>query len=138
MKSKEGLRQTNIKGATKDCFIFDGWVESNMSDESLMDVCADMIGMLKTNTQSFSKNKTKYWTVYSKLILNINLVLPVDRPLNSIGCNYNYQKPLYFFATEGARIKNTIFTIDISNLNSFMMFPIDMLFLYRPCLSTRE
>ena len=45
-----GLGQRNGKCDTKDCFIFDSWFASNISDESVMDIGAGMIGMVETNT----------------------------------------------------------------------------------------
>ena len=53
-----------------------------------MDVGSDMIGMVKTNTMDFCKDTTKklidYLTQVSYLVLNINPIVPGDRPLIAI------------------------------------------------------
>ena len=71
-----------------------------------MNVGADSIGLMKTNTKGFckdiSKNMTKYWTGGSYLVFKINTMVPGDRPLISIDYKYNSLKVLYLIATEGA------------------------------------
>ena len=49
MVSTKGISHRDIKGATKDCFIFDRWLSSNKPPEAAMVVGADFIGMVKTN-----------------------------------------------------------------------------------------
>ena len=68
----------------------------------MMDVGADMIGMVKTKTKRFCKetidNMKKYWTGGSYLVLKRKYVLPGDRSLIAIGYEYNVRKVLYFIA----------------------------------------
>ena len=54
-KAKKGIVQSYIKGATKDCFIFDSWSSSMNPADATMDVGAEIIGMVKTNTKGFCK-----------------------------------------------------------------------------------
>ena len=53
-----------MKGGTKDCFLFDNWFVSKKAAEAAMEVGADFIGMVKTNTKVFCKetieNITKF------------------------------------------------------------------------------
>ena len=51
MEETKGIRQRYIKGAIKDCFIFDSWSSSKKPEESVMDVGADIIDTVKTNTK---------------------------------------------------------------------------------------
>ena len=66
MGATKGLGKWDEKGARKDCFLFDSWFSLEMLSESVMDVGADMIGMVKTNTKGLCKetieNLTKDWT----------------------------------------------------------------------------
>ena len=65
MEATNGLGQRDAKGATKDCFLFGSFFPSKRSAEAVMDVGADMIGMVKTNTKGLCKetieNLTKDW-----------------------------------------------------------------------------
>ena len=49
------LGRRDVKGATNDCLIFDSWCYSKRPEEAAMDVGADIIGMVKTNTKGFCK-----------------------------------------------------------------------------------
>ena len=51
----KGIGQKYRKGATKDCFIFDSWFSSKKASEDAMEVGAELIGMVKTNTKGFCK-----------------------------------------------------------------------------------
>ena len=55
----------DVKGDTKECFMFHSWFSSNRQDEADMDVGEDMIGMVKTNkTLSYKdtiENLTNNW-----------------------------------------------------------------------------
>ena len=66
MEAKKGVGQRDLKRYTKDCFLFDSQFSSKRSEEAVMVVGADMIGMVRTNTKLFCKdtiyNMTKYWT----------------------------------------------------------------------------
>ena len=67
---------------------------------------ADLIGMVKTNTKGFSKEKieklTKYWHGGSYLVLSSKPMLPEDRPLIAIVYKHNVRKFLYFTVTDNA------------------------------------
>ena len=59
------IGQRDMKGATNDYFLFDSCFSSNKFVESAMNVDADMIGVVKTNTKVFHKetieNITNNW-----------------------------------------------------------------------------
>ena len=59
------LGQRHMKGTTKDYFLFKSCFSSNNLAEAAMDVGADTIGMVKTNTKVFFKenieNITNNW-----------------------------------------------------------------------------
>ena len=50
MEAIKGIGQRDTKGDTKGCFIFDSWFFSKNTEESAIDVGAEIIGMFKTNT----------------------------------------------------------------------------------------
>ena len=47
-EATKGIDQRGIKGNTNDCFLFESWFFSKKLTESIMDVVADIIGMVKT------------------------------------------------------------------------------------------
>ena len=47
------MDKRNIKGATKDYFLFENWFASKRSSEAAMYVGSDIIDILKTNTNDF-------------------------------------------------------------------------------------
>ena len=49
VKATKGIGHKSRKGATEDCFIFEIWFSSKKSEEAVMEVCANLIGMFKTN-----------------------------------------------------------------------------------------
>ena len=51
MEETKGVGQKSIKGGTKDCFLFDIWFASKKAKEAVMEVGAELIGMVKTNTK---------------------------------------------------------------------------------------
>ena len=55
-KRKKALGQSDIKGATKYCFIFGSLFASKRLDAYVMDVGTYIIGVVKTNTKGFCKN----------------------------------------------------------------------------------
>ena len=65
MEATKEIDQKSIKGVTKDCLIFDSWFASKKAAEAAMEVGAEFIGMVKTNTKGFCKetieNLIKYW-----------------------------------------------------------------------------
>ena len=58
------MGQRDVKGATKDCFVFKSWFSSNNLAEFAINVAADMIGIAKTNTQVFCKETIQKLTNY--------------------------------------------------------------------------
>ena len=104
MEAAKGVGQKSIKGGTKDYFLFDSWFASNNAAEAAMEVGAELIGMVKTNTKGLCKETieklTKYWPGVSYLVLRSNPMVPGDRPLISIRYKYNAQKVLYFIVTD--------------------------------------
>ena len=54
-ESKKRIGHRDMKGATKDFFLFGSWFSSNKLEENAIYVGADMIGMVKTNTKGFYK-----------------------------------------------------------------------------------
>ena len=80
MKATKEIGQRDMKGDTKDCFIFDSWFYLNELTEAAMDVGADMIGIVKTNTKGFYKEtitKLKnYWPGGSYLVLRSKPMVP--------------------------------------------------------------
>ena len=53
MEATKGIGHKSINRVTKDCFLFDGWFASNKTAEAAMEVGADLISMVKTNTKGF-------------------------------------------------------------------------------------
>ena len=50
MESTKGIYKKSIKGGTKDCLLFDSWFASKKAAEVAMEVGAELIGIVKTNT----------------------------------------------------------------------------------------
>ena len=88
----------------KYCFLFNSWFASKRSDEATMDVGADIIVKVSTNTKKKLKdhisNLKKDWPEGSYLLLKRNYMVPRYRPLISVGYNYNYRKVPSFIAVE--------------------------------------
>ena len=85
MEATKGIVQKSIKGGTKDCFLFDSWFTSKKAAEAAMEMGADLIGMVNTNTKGFYKEKiyklTKDWPGSLYLMLRSKPMVPRDRPL---------------------------------------------------------
>ena len=85
MGSKKGIGQRDVKEAAKDSFIFDSWLFSNKSSEDAMCVGADMISMVKTNTEVLYKENieklTKDWLGGSYLVLRRKPMVHEVRPM---------------------------------------------------------
>ena len=96
---------------TKDCFLFVSWFASKKAAEAVMEVGAKLIGMVKTNTKGFCKEKieklTNDWPGGSYFVLRSNHMVPRDRPLIAIGYKYNARKVLSFIVTDNAGSTNT-------------------------------
>ena len=96
-----------------------------------MELGAELIGMVKTNTKGFCKETieklTKYWPGGSYLMLRSNHMVPGDRPLVAIGYNYNARKVLSFIVTDNAGRTNTGIPYFPSILTNLLMFPFALL-----------
>ena len=53
MEETKGIGQKSKKGGPKDCFLFDSWFVSKKAAESAIELGAELIGMVKTNTKGF-------------------------------------------------------------------------------------
>ena len=51
VEATKGIGQKSIKGGTKDGYLFDSWFDSKKAAESTMEVGAELIGMVETNTK---------------------------------------------------------------------------------------
>ena len=81
----KGDRSEVLKRGARDYFLFDSWFASKKEAEAAMELGADLIGMVKTNTKGFCKP-----------------MVPGGRPLIAIGYKYNARKVLYFIVTDNA------------------------------------
>ena len=76
-----------------------------------MELGAELIGTVKTNTKGFCKETieklTKDWPGGSYLVLRSKPMVPGDSPLIYIGYKYNVQKVLSFIITYNAGITKT-------------------------------
>ena len=106
MKATKGIGQNYIKGGTMDFFLSDGWFASKKATEAVMEVGAELIDMVKTNTKGFCKetidNLTKDLPGGSYLVLRSKHMVPGDRPLIAIVYEYNTRKVLSFIVTYNA------------------------------------
>ena len=111
MEATKGICQNSIKGGTKYCLLFDSRFVSKKAAEASLEVGAEFIGMVKTNTKGFYKetieNLTKDWPGCYYLVLSINPMVPGDRPLIPIRYKYNVQKVIYFILTDNTGITKT-------------------------------
>ena len=55
MEETKGIGHKSKKGEPKDCFLFDSWFDSKKAAEATMELGAELIGMVKTNTKGFCK-----------------------------------------------------------------------------------
>ena len=55
MEETKGIGQKYKKGGSKDFFLFASWVASKKAAEASMELGAELIGMVKTNTKVFCK-----------------------------------------------------------------------------------
>ena len=106
-----GIVQKIIKEGTKDCFLFDSSFASKKGEKSAMEVGAELIGMMKTNTKGLCKETieklTRDWPGGSYLMLRSKPMVPGDRTLIAISYKYNLRKVLYFIVTDNAGIRKT-------------------------------
>ena len=86
--------------------MFDSWFASKKASEAAMELGAELIGMVKTNTKGFCKEiiekLTKIWPGGSYLVLRSKPMVPGGRPCIAIGYKYNARKVLSFIVTENA------------------------------------
>ena len=131
MEATKGLDQRDIKGDTKDFYIFDSWFNSKSPAEATMDVCSDVIGMTKNNTKVLRKyaidNLNKDWPGGSHLMLKRNSTVPRENLLITIGYKYNYWEALYFIATEEEGRKKGGIPYYLSTLTRMLMFSFALL-----------
>ena len=106
MEATKGIGQKSKKGGPKDFFLFDSWFVYKKAAEAAMELGAEFIGMVKTNTKRFCKEKieklTKDWPGGSYLVLMNKHMVPWNRPLIAIGYNNNARKVLSFIVTDNA------------------------------------
>ena len=93
-----------MKGGTKDCFLFDNWFVSKKAAEAAMEVGANFIGMVKTNTKVFCKETIEKLTnnflgVYYPMFRSKPMVTG-GRRLICIGYKYNKWVVMYFVFTD--------------------------------------
>ena len=93
MKATKEIDQRDIRGSTKSCFIFDSWLSSKKSEEAVMGVGLDIIGMAKTRTKLLFRdtieNHINNWPGGVYVVLRSKPMVPGYKPLISIGYKYN-------------------------------------------------
>ena len=106
MEASKGIGQKYRKGATKDCFLFDSWFSSKRLEESVMEVGAESIGIVKKKAKGLCKDTIKNikndWPGGSYLMLRIKPMVHGGRPLIAIGYKYDAWKIIYFIVTYNA------------------------------------
>ena len=141
-EEKMRLGQRNIKGATKDCFLFESCFYSKRLDKSEMHLGTDMIIMVKTNRKLLCKdtidNTTKDWPGGSYLILKRKYTVTRDINLIAIGYKYNYRKVPNYIYTEGTWTKKDGIPYYLSNLTSLIMLTFALLLVPFSCLSSLD
>ena len=127
----KGIVQKSKKGGRKDCFLFDSWFASKKAAEAAMELGAELIGLVMTNTKGFCKEKIeklkKDWPGGSYLVLSSKPIVPGDRTLIAIGYKYNARKVLYFIVTENAGSTKTGIPYYLSILTNLLMLPFALL-----------
>ena len=106
MEETKGRGQKSKKGGPKDFFLFDSWFDLKKSADAAMELGAELIGMVKTNTKGVCKEKieklTKNWPGGSYLVLRSKPMVPGGRPLIAVSYKYNVQKVISFIVTNNA------------------------------------
>ena len=99
-EATKGIGQKFRKGATADCFLFEGCFSSNKTGESATVVGAELVSMVRKNTKGFFKETieklTKNWAGGSYLVLSSKPMVPGGRLLIAIDYKYNARKVLSF------------------------------------------
>ena len=141
MKATKGIGHRDIKGDTKDCFLFGSRFSSKELAEYVMGVGADSIGMVKTNTKGLCmyniKKHTQDCPGGSYLVLRSKPMVPRGRPLIEIGYKYNARKVLSFIFIENSGSTNSGLPYYLINLASFLVLQFSLLlvpFSYIICL----
>ena len=131
VEATNGLCQKSIKGGTTDCFLFDNWFATKKAAKGAMEVGAELIGTVKTNTKGFCKETiyklTKDWDGSSYLVLRIKPMVTGDRPRIAIGYKYNARKVLSFIVTDNKGRKIQVFPIYLVILTNLLMLPFALL-----------
>ena len=103
MEETKGIGHKSKKGGPKDCLLFDSWFASKKAAETAMELGAELIGIMKTNTKGFCKETieklTKNWPGGSYLVLRSKPMEPGGRTIIAIGYKYNAWKVLSFIVT---------------------------------------
>ena len=112
MEETKGIGQKSKKGGPKDCFLFDSWFASKKAAEAAMELGAELIGMVKTNTKGFCKDTiekfTKNWPGGSYLVLRSKHMVTGGRTLIDIGYKYNTRKVLSFIVKDNSGSTKTV------------------------------
>ena len=87
--SNKGDTSKVYRRGYKGFFLFDSWFASKKAAEAAMEICAELIGTMKTNTKGIYKEIiekiTNYWSGGSHLVLRSKPMIPGDRTLIAIG-----------------------------------------------------
>ena len=59
MEKTKGLVQKSKKGGAKYFFLFDSWFASKKAEEAEMELGAELIGMVKTNTKDSARRQLR-------------------------------------------------------------------------------
>ena len=71
-------------------------------------------------------------------MLSSKPMIPRGRTLTPIGYKYTTQKVLCFIVTDDAGRKSQLLPIYLSNLNSFLMLPFNLLLIPLSCISSLD
>ena len=86
--------------STRDCFLLGSWLSSKKTVEAAAYIGVDLIEMVKTNTKGFFKATIerfmKDFPGGFYIVLSSKPMVPGERPLLTIGYNYNSQYVLSF------------------------------------------
>ena len=108
--NNKGDRSEVYKRRDKGFFLFNSWFASKKTTEAAMELGAEFIGMVKTNTKGFCKETieklTKDWPGGSYPVLRSKPMVPGDRTLIAIGYKYNAWKVLYFIVIDNTGSTN--------------------------------
>ena len=99
------------KGLRRIVYIY-MWFSSKKSAEAAMEVGAESIFMVNTNTKVFCKetidNLTKDWSGGYYVVLSSKPMVPGGRPRIAIRYEYNTRKVLYYIVTDNLGIPQKV------------------------------